>query len=120
MGTLPQALPSAPPVPPEQQAQMGGGPPGGGVPGLASVANAQGGNVNPNDQLMQRANAIDAVLKQMAELNPAFAPFARQAQSAITNGLSAVAGGAQVSEGGLPPEMPTNAPPGAGMNPALG
>jgi hypothetical protein len=70
--------------------------------------------------IMERANAIEAVLKQMAELNPGFAPFARQAQSAITNGLAAVSGNPQVDEGGLPPEMPNNAPPGVGMNPALG
>jgi len=69
---------------------------------------------------MARANAIDAVLKQMAELNPTFAPFAREAASAIMNGLSAVAAGPQVDGAGLPPEMPGQAPPGAGMNPALG
>jgi hypothetical protein len=52
-------------------------------------------------------------------LNPTFAPFARQASSAIMNGLAAVSGGPQVDESGLPPEMPGNAPPGAGMNPAM-
>jgi hypothetical protein len=115
MATLPAALPSAPPMPPQEQAQMGGGP-----PGIGSVANAQAeAAANPNAQLMARANAIDAVLKQMAELNTGFAPFARQASSAIMNGLAAISSAPQVDEQGLPPEMPGNAPPGAGMNPTL-
>lgn len=107
MGSMPMGMPGPPP-PPEQMAQMGmPAPPG--APGLAPVAKAQMAATNPHGQLFAQADAVRSVLEQMSKTEPGFAPFARQAVSAITNGLSAVA---SAPPPGLPEELPGVAPPG--------
>jgi hypothetical protein len=93
MASLPMALGQAPPVPPEVSGQMGAGP---GPMGMGSIASRQPGmapgseSPNPHGSLFAQANAVQAVLEQMAGAEPVFAPFARAAMSAISNGVSAV------------------------------
>lgn len=116
MGTAQMPLGQAPPQPPGVQGQMGAGP------GLGPVAGNimdQTQNANPHGALLAQASAVQAVLEQMAGQEPGFAPFARQAISAITNGVSAVSSAPPQN---LPPELAA-APPGipAGPNgPPLG
>ena len=127
MASLPMALGAVPPQPPDVMGQMGGGP----NPGLGSVAARQqqaagpdqgaqppGQNANPHGALFAQANAVKTVLEQMAGDEPGFAPFARAAISAITNGVSAVSASPMTQA--LPPEL-ASAPPGIpAASPPLG
>lgn len=123
MASLPMGIGAAPPQPPEITGQMGAGQ----NPGLSSVANRQqqagpgmeqGQSANPHGALFAQANAIKTVLEQMAGDEPGFAPFARAAVAAITNGVSAVSASPMAQA--LPPEL-AEAPPGAAAaGPPLG
>lgn len=126
MASLPMSLGAVPPQPPEVMGQMGAGP----NAGLQSVAarqqqapgaegdQAQGQAANPHGALFAQANAVKTVLEQMAGDEPGFAPFARAAISAITNGVSAVSASPMAQA--LPPEL-ASAPPGIPMaSPPLG
>jgi hypothetical protein len=119
MGSMP-GIGAAPPLPPDVTGQMGA------AGGLGSVADRQQaagpdqgqGQPNPHGALFAQANAVKTVLEQMAGDEPIFAAFARQAISAITNGVSAVSS-APMSQN-MPPEL-AEAPPGIpGFSPALG
>jgi hypothetical protein len=117
MASSPMALGQAPPPPPDVSGQMGAGPMGQ-IAGQNMAPGSQ--NPNPHGQLLAQANAIQAVLEQMANQESGFAPFARQAMSAITNGVSAVSAAPSPS---LPPELsgtPPGIPTGAAAGPALG
>lgn len=114
MATLPMAIGAAPPQPPDVTGQMGAGP----NPGLGSIAARQqaagapgqpGAAVNPHGAIFAQANAVKTVLEQMAGDEPVFAPFARAAVAAITNGVSAVSAAPMAQA--LPPELAA-APPG--------
>lgn len=116
MASLPMALGAAPPQPPDVMGQMGAGS----NPGLSSIAARQqqaGGpdqqgqapTANPHGAMFAQANAVKTVLEQMAGDEPGFAPFARAAISAITNGVSAVSASPMAQA--LPPEL-AQAPPG--------
>ena len=98
MGMSP-GMPFAPPQPEMQQAQQGLGP----------VANRNMPPPNAHGVLLASADAIRSVLEKMSGEEPGFAPFARQALSAIASGVSAVMS-APASE--LPQEMPQSPPPG--------
>lgn len=114
MASIPMAVGAAPPVPPEVQAQMGGGP---GVGPIAQQGMAPNdGSPNPNGALFAQAKAVKDVLEQMAGLSDVFAPFARQAVSAIAQGVSAVS--AAPASQALPPELAA-APPGMPSGPPL-
>ena len=114
---LPPGMTAMPAPPPDIQAQMG-------QPGLGAVAGRsmqqQGpqGSPNPHAALLAQADAVKAVLEQMAQLENVFAPFARQAISAISQGVSAVSTAPPM---GLPQELPNGptAPGGPGQFPAL-
>jgi hypothetical protein len=110
MGGFPSALSQAPTQPPDISGQMGAGPaPGQMGPVAARDQAASEGQANPNGALFSQAAACKAVLEQMASLADSFAPYARQAISIITNGVSAVSAMPPAST--LPPDMST-APPG--------
>jgi hypothetical protein len=120
MGSYPMGIGAAPPMAPDVSAQMGGG-----APGLSAVADRQqaaagpdaGQQANPHGALFAQANAIKTVLEQMSGDEPVFAPFARQAMSAIANGVSAVS--AAPTSQSLPPDL-AGAPPGIpGASPPL-
>jgi hypothetical protein len=109
MGSMPMG--PAPPLPQQMQAQQGFGPIA--ARSMASEggpAGPQGGQANPQGAIFARADAIKAVLMEMASIEPLFAPFARQAESAVMAGLSAVSAAPPQS---LPEELPMAAPPGA-------
>lgn len=113
MGSSPMAIGQAPPQPPDITGQMGGGGQGPGA--MGQIASQQQGSptANPHGAIFASANAVQAVLEQMAGDEPVFAPFARQAISAITNGVTAV-GSAPAAA--LPPEL-AGAPPGIPSGP---
>lgn len=100
---MPPGMPlgAAPPQPEMQQAQQGLGP--------VADRNMPSGPPNPNGVLLASADAIRSVLEKMAGENPGFAPFARAAVAAITNGVSAVM---NAPAPGLPSDLPTPPPPG--------
>jgi hypothetical protein len=111
---IPAAMTQMPGPPPDIASQMG-------APGLQAAADRQQGppsSPNPHAAIMAQADAVKAVLEQMAQLENVFAPFARQAINAITQGVSAVSSAPPM---GLPQEMPAGPTPpgGPGQFPSL-
>lgn len=111
---LPTEMMPMPPPPPDMTAQMGIGP------GLQAAAGRvqQPASPNPHAAILAQADAVKAVLEQMAKLESVFAPFARQAIAAITSGVSAVSSAPPM---GLPQDMPAGPthPGGPGQMPPL-
>ena len=124
-----------PPLPgPEIQSQMGvpqPPPPGQGLSNLKASQSEEGpapGAPNPHGFLLAQVDAVKKVLKQIAEAEPTFAPFADKATQIMDQGASAVSTAPAGLGKGVGPgptdtgtASPTPPPPpgGAGM-PVLG
>lgn len=104
-----------PPMPPDVQAQMGGG--NGGAPPFAGVGGMMAEKAAAGDPLKTAIDATEKLWTNASKGNPVMEPFVNRALAILRAGLEEVA--KQKGGGGAPPPGPTPVPaaPGAGQMP---